>query len=81
MELKGNTIPSAVNTEKKTVPVLSESAFITSNNQTVGNRDNEFREKFLKTILDQSKDYPLPEAVVSIVQNLEVFAFLTLKSF
>jgi hypothetical protein len=40
-----------------------------------------FKEKFLKSILDQGKDYPLPVPVVSLVQNGESINLLTLKSF
>ena len=39
------------------------------------------QEKFLKSVLDQSKDYPLPVPVINLVCNGETFPLLTLKSF
>jgi len=40
-----------------------------------------YRREFNRSILDQAKDYPLPEPVINLVQNLETTVFLTLKSF
>lgn len=53
------------------------------NNESDENKSQQedYRQKFLDSILDQKKDYPLPEAIVSIVQNGQVLAFLTLMSF
>lgn len=37
-------------------------------------------DKFKRSLLDQSKDYPLPEPVINLVQNGETYPLLTLKS-
>ena len=39
-----------------------------------------YYEMFLKSVLDQSKDYPPPVAVINLMQGGEVLPFLTLKS-
>ncbi len=42
---------------------------------------NIYLEYFQQSILDQTKNYPLPVPVISIRQNAETIPFLTLKSF
>ena len=39
------------------------------------------QDKFLKSILDQAKDYPLPESVITLFNNGETIPLLTKKSF
>lgn len=40
-----------------------------------------YHDKFLRSIMDHEKDYPLPVPVLSIQQNDSCIPFLTLKSF
>src|SRR5579863_1459191 len=55
------------------VPILSKEKF--------ENGQETHLDKFLRSIMDQEKDYPLPEPVINIVQNLEKIPLLTLKSY
>ncbi|MEJ7821486.1 MAG: hypothetical protein WKF85_04145 [Chitinophagaceae bacterium] len=40
-----------------------------------------YRDKFLKSILNQHKDYPAPQPVVNLKMFTELIVFMTLKSF
>ncbi len=64
---------------KKPIPVLSALAFINGENSHTDS--NEWYKKFQNSVLDQNIDYPLPEPIISIKQNIELITFLTLKSF
>jgi hypothetical protein len=47
----------------------------------VKDEEKSYKEMFLSSILDQTKDYPLPIPIINIIQSTEVIPFLTLKSF
>ena len=71
---------------KKSPPVMNENAFINGlgwkqEEADQAPEEESYQDKFRKSILDQTKHYPLPEAIVSIVQNGQVHPFLTLMSF
>ena len=57
--------------------IAQELEKLSSNN---GNYDSPFYEKFLGSVLDQKKDYPLPIPIASLLQNGKTIPLLTLKS-
>jgi hypothetical protein len=64
---------------KKPAPVLRVEKFL--NSDEPGNDENSYLEKFQRSILDQTRDYPLPVPVITINQNNELNTLLSLKSF
>lgn len=71
-----NSIPQ----NKKAAPVLKVEQFTGEQTTDTPPSENSHYEKFLDSILDQTKDYPAPIPVISFVQGNEQRAFLTLKS-
>ncbi len=71
--------------QKKAPPVISTEDFINPSNESPVMDDpieqNKDYENFLKSILNQEKDYPLPVAVINLIQNGTTIPLITLKSF
>lgn len=67
---------------KKPAPTLDLVTFI-NDKVTVEPEDREdpYRGMFLQSIMDQDKEYPDPESLITIIQGDEPIPFLTLKSF
>jgi hypothetical protein len=71
-----------INQAKKRVPAMDVGTFINDELESdTDEAENPFRDKFRRSILDQSVDYPLPEPVINLVQNSEKTPLLTLKSY
>ena len=76
----GNTHP------KKVVPLMEITRFENSpgaiqTEHSDKQQKESYHDKFLKSILDQQKDYPLPEPVINLKIFTESIVFMTLKSF
>ena len=69
-------------TTKINVPSFSLKNFTQDENDADNDTQGpNYYEMFQRSILDQSKDYPSPVAVITLFQNGEFMPFLTLKSF